>query len=105
MASNHVQVYCGDGRGKSNAAIGLCIKYASVGKDVIIVQFLKGSNLDDFSCLKRLEPEIKLFRFETKEVYYSELSDDEKQEEASNRTEYAGGADSLCQRRFQNHHN
>ncbi len=84
MASNHVQVYCGDGRGKSNAAIGLCIKYASVGKDVIIVQFLKGSNLDDFSCLKRLEPEIKLFRFETKEVYYSELSDDEKQEEASN---------------------
>ena len=34
MSYNHVRVYCGDGHGKSNAAIGQCIKYASVGKEV-----------------------------------------------------------------------
>ena len=50
MSYNHVRVYCGDGHGKSNAAIGQCIKYASVGKEVIIVQFLKGSNVDELAC-------------------------------------------------------
>lgn len=84
MSSNHVQVYCGDGRGKSNAAIGLCIKYASMGKDVIVVQFLKGSNMDELECLKRLEPEIRLFRFESNAEAYSELSKEEQLNEDSN---------------------
>jgi cob(I)alamin adenosyltransferase len=84
MSSNHVQVYCGEGRGKSNAAIGQCIKAASLGKEVIIVQFLKGSNTDDLECLKRLEPEILMFRFESNALVYSELSKEEQQEEDSN---------------------
>lgn len=84
MSSNHVQVYCGDGRGKSNAAIGLCIKYASMGKDVIVVQFLKGSNMDELECLKRLEPEIRLFRFESNVEVYTELSKEEQLNEDSN---------------------
>ena len=84
MSSNHVQVYCGDGRGKSNAAIGLCIKYASMGKDVIVVQFLKGSNMDELECLKRLEPEIRLFRFESNAEAYSELTKEEQLTEDSN---------------------
>ncbi|MBO4998516.1 MAG: cob(I)yrinic acid a,c-diamide adenosyltransferase [Lachnospira sp.] len=84
MSSNHVQVYCGDGRGKSNAAIGLCIKYASMGKDVIVVQFLKGSNMDELECLKRLEPEIRLFRFESNVEAYTELSKEEQLNEDSN---------------------
>lgn len=84
MLSNHVQVYCGEGRGKTNAALGLCLKYASVGKDVIVVQFLKGSNAEDLSCLKRLEPEIRLFRFETKDKPYDELTKEEQQEQDTN---------------------
>ena len=84
MSSNHVHVYCGDGRGKSNAAIGLCIKYASRGKDVIVVQFLKGSNIDELECLKRLEPEIRLFRFESNAEAYSELTKEEQLTEDSN---------------------
>lgn len=84
MSSNHVQVYCGDDRGKSNAAIGLCIKYASMGKDVIVVQFLKGSNMDELECLKRLESEIRLFRFESNVEAYTELSKEEQLNEDSN---------------------
>lgn len=83
MESNHVQVYCGNGRGKSNAAIGLCIKEASQGKEVIIVQFLKGS-YDEKDLLKRLEPEIRVFRFETTACNYSELSAEEQQAQDSN---------------------
>lgn len=84
MCSSHVQVYCGDGRGKTNAAIGQCIKYASLGKSVIIVQFMKGCNKDELECLTRLEPEIRLFRFETNPCNYVELSKEEQMEEDAN---------------------
>ena len=84
MSYNGVEVYCGEGKGKSNAAIGLCLKYASQGKTVIIVQFLKGSNRDELSILERLEPEIRLFRFEKKDCPYSELSREEQQEQDTN---------------------
>lgn len=84
MNSNHVMVYCGDGRGKTDAAIGRSLKYASQGKDVIIVQFLKGRNMDDLSILKELEPQIRVFRFETKEEQYADLSRDEQEQEESN---------------------
>ncbi len=84
MNSNHVMVYCGDGRGKTDAAIGRSLKYASQGKDVIIGQFLKGRNMDDLSILKELEPQIRVFRFETKEEQYADLSRDEQEQEESN---------------------
>lgn len=84
MTNNHVEVYCGEGKGKSNAAIGLCMKYASHGKNVIIVQFLKGSNVDELSILERLEPEIRVFRFESKDCLYSELTKEEQQEQDTN---------------------
>lgn len=37
-----IQVYYGEGHGKSTAAIGNAIRIASEGKSVIIIQFLKG---------------------------------------------------------------
>ena len=39
-----IQVYYGEGHGKSTAAIGNAIRIASEGKSVIIIQFLKGKN-------------------------------------------------------------
>ena len=36
-----IQVYYGNGRGKTTAALGLGIRAAGVGKQVIMVQFLK----------------------------------------------------------------
>ncbi len=83
MNSNHVVVYCGDGRGKTDAAIGKSIKYASQGKNVIIVQFLKGCNKDDLSILRELEPAIRVFKFESMEEQYIELSKEEQAKEES----------------------
>lgn len=40
-----IQVYYGNGRGKTTAALGLGIRAAGVGKQVIMVQFLKKSIL------------------------------------------------------------
>ncbi len=38
-----VIIYTGDGKGKTTAALGLCIRAAGYGKKVKIIQFIKGT--------------------------------------------------------------
>lgn len=84
MAAGSVQVYYGEGRGKSPAALGRAIRAVSSGKTVFIIQFLKGKTDSEMEYLKRLEPEIKFFRFEKSEEHFSQLSQEEQQEEVKN---------------------
>ena len=57
-----VEIYCGQGRGKTSCAIGQCVKAAGQEKQIIMVQFLKGKETEELSFFKRLEPEVQLFR-------------------------------------------
>lgn len=84
MADGLVYIYAGDGRGKSPAAIGRAVQAAVAGKNVVIIQFLKGRGLEDSDFLRRMEPEIKLFRFEKSDENFEQLPEDRKQEEISN---------------------
>lgn len=84
MAQGFVTIYAGDGRGKSPAAIGRAVQAAIEGKRVIIIQFLKGNGLRESEFLRRMEPEIKLFRFEKSDENFEELSGEKKKEEVSN---------------------
>ena len=54
------------------------------GKQVVIIQFLKGKGLKDSEFLRRMEPEIKLFRFEKSDENFEELPEEKKAEEISN---------------------
>lgn len=84
MSKRIVQVYYGPGKGKTTAAVGQCIREASLGHEIIIIQFLKGKDAEEFSFLKKLEPAIKLFRFEKEQEFYSNLSEEKKSEEKKN---------------------
>lgn len=84
MADGLIHIYAGDGRGKSPAALGRAVQAANEGNKVVIIQFLKGKGLSDSDFLKRMEPEIKIFRFEKADENYEELSEDRKQEECMN---------------------
>lgn len=79
-----VQVFYGPGKGKTSAAVGQCIRAASLGQSVIIIQFLKGNDAEEFNFLEKLEPEIKLFRFEKEKESFSELLASQKKEETQN---------------------
>lgn len=81
MNKGMIQIYTGDGHGKSPAALGKAVQAAVKGTNVVIIQFLKGKGLGESEFLKRLEPEIKLFRFEKSDENFSKLSDERKREE------------------------
>lgn len=84
MDSGKVQIYYGEGRGKSSAALGYALQAASMGENVFIIRFLKGRMEKEPAFMQRLEPEIKVFHFEKLQKRYECLSDQEKQEENIN---------------------
>lgn len=60
------------------------VQAAVEGRQVVIIQFLKGKGLQDSEFLRRMEPEIKLFRFEKSDENFEELPEERKQEEIRN---------------------
>jgi len=58
-----VQVYTGNGKGKTTAALGLSLRAAGAGLKVLFVQFLKGRNASEHESLRLLAPQIELRRF------------------------------------------
>lgn len=84
MAKGLIYIYAGDGRGKSPAAIGRAVQAAVDGKHVVIIQFLKGKGQEDSDFFRRMEPEIKLFRFEKSDENFEELSEERKADEIGN---------------------
>lgn len=79
-----IQIYYGGGRGKTTASLGLGIRAAGIGKRVIMVQFLKEKHSNTLELLKRLEPEVKIFRFEKSAENYENLSSREQEEQKVN---------------------
>lgn len=82
MEKGLVQIYYGEGQGKTSAALGNAIRSAGAGKTVYIIQFMKGQLSTTY--LNRLEPEIKIFRFERSEEGFDSLPEEKKQEEKIN---------------------
>ncbi|MGQ9780108.1 MAG: cob(I)yrinic acid a,c-diamide adenosyltransferase [Bacillota bacterium] len=54
-----VQVYTGDGKGKTTAALGLALRAVGHGWRVVFFQFLKGQRADgELAAARRLAPEL-----------------------------------------------
>lgn len=49
-----LHIYCGDGKGKTTAAVGLAVRAAGSGMRVHIVQLLKGGKTSELEALKRI---------------------------------------------------
>lgn len=47
-----VHIYCGDGKGKTTAAVGLAVRAASAGMNVVFTQFFKPGNSSEIKGLR-----------------------------------------------------
>lgn len=54
---NHrlIHIYCGDGKGKTTAGIGLAVRAAGAGINIIYTQFLKNGTSSEIEILKNIE--------------------------------------------------
>jgi len=67
-----IQVYTGDGKGKTTAALGLAVRAIGAGLRVLVIQFLKGGHFtSELATLPRLGTDIKLLRFAPKATPFS----------------------------------
>ncbi|MCP3926871.1 MAG: cob(I)yrinic acid a,c-diamide adenosyltransferase [Desulfobacterales bacterium] len=55
MKKGYVQVYTGNGKGKTTASLGLAIRAAGAGLNVYIVQFLKQGDYSEIKALSKFE--------------------------------------------------
>jgi len=54
-------VYTGNGKGKTTAALGMCLRAVGYGWRICLIQFVKGSwKYGELEGLKRLAPEVEL---------------------------------------------
>ena len=59
----YVQVYTGDGKGKTTAAFGLALRAAGAGLKVFIAQFVKGMRYSELDSIKRFSDLITLKQY------------------------------------------
>lgn len=56
----YVQVYTGNGKGKTTAAIGLAIRALGAGKRVLLLQFMKSKVYSEHNILPQISPDLQL---------------------------------------------
>ena len=79
MKKGLIQIYTGNGKGKTTAALGLALRAAGYGMTVKIIQFLKGGISGELESLKKLET-VELFRVTDAKKYIWDLTEDEKRD-------------------------
>lgn len=77
MKKGYVQIYTGNGKGKTTAAMGLALRAAGHGYAVKIVQFLKGGETGELHSIECLES-VELLRVTDANKYVWKLNDEEK---------------------------
>ena len=75
-----VQIYTGNGKGKTTAAIGQGIRAYGNGLKVIMVQFLKSGKTGELNTIDELGENFEIFRFEKKRGFVWTLTEEEKLE-------------------------
>ena len=79
MEKGLIHIYCGDGKGKTTASLGLSLRAAGFGLRVLYVQFFKDGTSSEFALLEQCG-RVTFLRPEKKFGFFFTLSDAEKAE-------------------------
>lgn len=74
-----IHIYCGDGKGKTTAAIGLAVRAAGAGMRVHFAQLLKGGDTSELAVLKTI-PSLTVERCDKDYGFTFSMSEAEKEQ-------------------------
>lgn len=72
-----IHIYCGDGKGKTTASLGLAIRAAGSGMKVVFAQFLKGSDTSELESLQQIKG-ITVLRNSIDFGFYNRMTEEDK---------------------------
>lgn len=73
-----IHLYWGDGKGKTTAAVGLCVRAAGQGMKVLFAQFFKSSPTGELGPLKALG--VRVLRGDLPQGFTWQLKEEEKRQ-------------------------
>ena len=82
-----IHIYCGDGKGKTTAAMGLAARMAGRGKNVLIGQFFKDGSSGEIQALKTLSG-IETFHCHTVPGLFSRMTEEQRAQAKTDYTAY-----------------
>ncbi len=85
---NMIQVYTGNGKGKTTAAFGLALRASAHNKKIAIIQFMKNYKGGEYKIARKL-PNVKIKQFGRKELVNLQAPSDEDIEIAKKGLEFA----------------
>jgi cob(I)alamin adenosyltransferase len=62
-SKGYIQVYTGNGKGKTTAAFGLALRAVGAGKKVFFAQFIKGRTYSEIEAVKKFVPDITIKQY------------------------------------------
>ncbi len=74
-----IHIYTGDGKGKTTAAVGLAVRCAGSGENVVFCQFLKDNQSSELSILRQI-PQITLVQAAPTHVFYKNMTVEQQAE-------------------------
>lgn len=74
-----IQLYTGDGKGKTTAAVGQAVRAVGSGYRVMFCQFMKGGESGELEVLKGL-PQVEIYRCEREFPFFNAMTDRDKEE-------------------------
>lgn len=72
-----LHIYCGEGKGKTTAALGLALRASGSGMKVCFVQLMKGGKTSELESLKHL-PNIKVIRCDRHYPFFKNMTEADK---------------------------
>lgn len=84
----YIHIYTGNGKGKTTAALGLCLRAAAAGKKIYIGQFVKGMHYSELDLLPTIA-NITLKQYGRGCFIYADPTEDDKNAAREGLTEMA----------------
>lgn len=74
-----IHIYCGDGKGKTSAAVGLAVRAAGAGQRVLFTQFFKNGDSSELTVLRELD-NVEVLTCKTRYGFLWEMDEAERAE-------------------------